>query len=196
MKLYLTPAILFLGFLSMIGCSSSPDSTEKANKVNEDRIEKQAVAVGSDAKDDAKNVTKHMVTLTNTSLTEYELSKVAIKKATNPDVKTFARQIMNDHQQDDRQLQAQAKLMNVTLPTTISNKSKKYLSKLSGMKASNEFDIQFLDYMADVNDDALDAADNLKDSAPTDAVKALAKKLLEDDKKHKEMARQLKNVLD
>ncbi|MBD2702979.1 DUF4142 domain-containing protein [Spirosoma sp. BT702] len=194
MKTYLPSAILLIGLIFAAGCSSK-DSTENANKINEERIDKQAVAVGSDAKEEAKDVTKYMVMLANTSLTEYEFSKVALKKATNPEVRALAQSTMNDHQQDDRQLQTLAKQMNVTLPTTLSNKSKNHLGKLTGMTAGTEFDIQYLDYMASTNDDAIDVADDLKDSAPTDAAKTFAKKILEDDKKHKERARELKNVL-
>ncbi|GAB3691227.1 hypothetical protein GCM10027592_09090 [Spirosoma flavus] len=194
MKTYIASAILIIGFLGT-GCSSK-DSTDNANKINEERIDKQAVAVGSDAKEEAKDVTKYMVTLANTSLTEFELSKIALKKATNPEVRAFAQSAINDHQQDDRQLQGLAKQMNVTLPTTLSNKSKNNQGKLTGMQAGTEFDLQYLDLMASTNDDAIDAADDLKDSAPTDATKTFAKKIIEDDKKHKERARQLKNVLD
>jgi len=50
--------------------------------------------------------------------------------------------------------------------------------------------------MKDLNDDGIDAADDLKDNAPNDAVKSFAKKLLDDDKTHKEQSRELKNVLD
>ncbi len=196
MKTSIAAVTLLIGSTLIYSCSSRTDSTEQANKANENRIDKQAVAVSSDAKDEAKDVTKNMVELANTSLTELELSKVASQKATNPEVKAYAQQAMNDHQQDDRTLQSIAKQMNVVLPSGLSDKSKSHVSKLNGMKAGTEFDIQYLDYMTSINDDALDRADDLKDDAPTDAVKTFAKKIIDDDKKHKERAKQLKNALD
>jgi putative membrane protein len=185
-----------LSLVLAYGCSSGSDSADKANKINEERIDKQAVAVSSDAKDEAKDVTRNMVELANTSMTEYELSKVALQKATNPEVKSYARTAMNDHQQDDRTLQSIAKQMNVVLPSAINSKSKNHVDKLNDMKSGTEFDTQYLDYMASINDDALDVADDLKDDAPTDAVKTFAKKLIDDDRKHKDQAKQLKNALD
>lgn len=187
---------LFIGLALNSGCSSRTDSADKAEKINDEKIDKQAVALNSNAKETAKDVTKSMVELANTSLTEYEMSKIALQKAANPEVKAYAQQAMNDHQQDDRDLQTLAKQMNVTLPGALAEKGKSHLAKLKGMSASTEFDTQYLDYMAKINDDALDAADDLRDDAPTDAVKTFAKKLLSDDTKHKERAKQLKNVLD
>ncbi|MFD2570917.1 DUF4142 domain-containing protein [Spirosoma soli] len=196
MKINQLTTSFLLALTLFYSCSSGTDSTENANKANEERIDKQAVAASSDAKDEAKNVSKSMVELTNTSMTEYELSKVALQKATNPEVRSFAQQAMNDHQQDERTLRAIAKQMNVILPTELSGKSKGSIGKLSDMKAGTEFDLQYLDYMTNVNDDALDAADELEDSAPADNVKSFAKKITEDDKKHKDRAKQLKNALD
>lgn len=189
-------ATLLIALLATGGCSSRTDSTQQAERINNAKIDKQAVAVSSDAKDDAKDVTKAMVELANTSRTELELSNVAARKATNPEVRAFALRAVSDHGQDDRQLETLAKQMNVTLPADLSDKGKSHLSKLTGMKASTEFDTQYLDYMAAVNDEALDAADKLRDNAPTDAVKTFAKKIMDDDKKHKAQAKQLKNVLD
>lgn len=196
MKINALFATLLFGLLAAGGCSSRNDSTKQAEKINDAKIDKQAVATGSDAKAEAKDVTKALVELANTSRTELELSKVAVQKATNPEVRAFAQRAVNDHGQDDRQLETLAKQMNVTLPADLSNKSKSHLSKLTAMEASTAFDTQYLDYMASVNDDALDAADDLRDHAPTDAVKTFAKKMMDDDKTHKEQAKQLKNVLD
>jgi predicted outer membrane protein len=179
-----------------LGCSSHQDSTEKAEKINDEKIDRQAVAKNSDAKDKAKDVTEAMVQLANTSQTEYELSKVAAQKAVNLEVKVFAQQAMNDHQQDDRDIQSLAKQMKIILPGKLSDDSGHQLSKLNNMSAGNEFDSQYLDYMSSVNDDALKAADNLRDNGPTDTIKALARKILDDDTKHKERAKELKNVLD
>lgn len=187
---------LFLGLSFVFGCSSGNDSTDKADKINDERIEKQAIAVSNDAREDAKKVSRYMVHLSNSGMTEYELSKVALQKATNPEVKGFAQRAMNEHQQHDKTLQSLAKQMNVTLPTELSDKSKSALGKLTGMDAGTEFDLQYLDNMATVNDDALSVADDLQDLAPNDGVKAFIKKLVADDGKHKDLAKQLKNVLD
>ena len=188
--------LLFVSLFVTFGCSSGNDSTKKAEKINDERIDKQAIAVSNDAKEEAKTVSRNMVKLANTSLTEYELSKVALPKATNPEVRAYAQRVMNDHQQDDKSLQSLAKQMNVTLPVGLSDEGKNHLGKLTGMKAGTEFDLQYLENMVSANDDAIDTAEDLLDHAPNDAAKTFAKKVLSDDKKHKDQAKQLKNVLD
>lgn len=177
------------------GCSSN-DSTDKADRINDERIDKQAIAVSDDAKKDAKEVSRLMVRLSDSGLTEYELSKIALQKATNPEVRAYSQRAINDHQQDDRTLRALAKQMNVTLPAELSEKSKSYQEKLTSQKAGTEFDLQYLSNMVDLNDKAIDAADDLIDLAPNDDAKTFARKMLDDDKKHKDQAKQLKNALD
>lgn len=184
-----------VGASFLFGCSSN-DSTNKADKINDERIDKQAIAVSNDAKEDAKKVSRYLVHLSNSGTTEFELSKVALQKATNPEVRGFAQRAMNEHQQNDKALQSLAKQMNVTLPAELSDNSKTSLGKLTEMKPGTEFDLQYLDNMATVNDDALEVADDLQDLSPNDAVKAFAKKLSENDGKHKDLAKQLKNILD
>ncbi|GAB3896623.1 DUF4142 domain-containing protein [Spirosoma agri] len=188
-------ALVIGTLLTTFSCSSGDGSTDKADKINDERIDKQAIAVSNDAKEDAKKVSRYIVHLSNSGMTEYELSKVALQKATNPEVRGFAQRAMNEHQQNDKSLQTLAKQMNVTLPVGLSDKSKNALEKLTGMDKGTEFDLQYLDTMATMNDDALDVADDLQDLAPNDGVKTYTKKLLENDSKHRDLAKQLKNVL-
>ena len=195
MKTHFLPAILLTSLVLTFGCSSR-DSTTKADKVNEKKIDEQAVAISSDHKDKAKDVSQGLVDLTSMSMTGYELSKVALQKATNPQVKTFAQRAMNAHQQGEKQLRDLARQLNVTLPSTMAKEGKDRVEDLQDEKAGTAFDVEYLSEMAKVNDKAIDVADELEDDAPSKEVKAFARKIQEDDKKYKEQAQQLKNVLD
>lgn len=194
MKPQIVTATLLTGLWLTYGCSSG-DSTTKADKVNEEKIDKQAVAASSDDKDQAKDVSKGLVDLASMSMTEYELSKVAFQRATNPQVKAFAQQTMNEHQRAERELRNLARQINVTLPTAMANEGKDRVEDLQDEKAGTAFDIEYLSEMARVNDKAIDVADELEDDAPTREVKAFARKIQDDDKKHRDQAKQLKNVL-
>lgn len=195
MKLNIPIAAVLMGLSFAYGCSSS-DSASKAEKANEERIDKQAVAISSDDKDQAKDVSKGLVDLASMSMTEYELSKVAFQRATNPQVKAFAQQAMNEHQQAERELRSLARQINVILPTEMAKEGKDRIGDLQDQKAGTAFDIEYLTEMAKVNDKAVDVADELEDDAPTPEVKAFARKIQESDKKHEDQAKQLKNVLD
>ena len=195
MKTHFLPAILLTSLVLTFGCSSR-DSTTKADKVNEKKIDEQAVAISSDDKDKAKDVSQGLVDLTSMSMTGYELSKIALQKATNPQVKTFAQRAMNAYQQGEKQLRDLARQLNVTLPSTMAKEGKDRIEDLQDEKAGTAFDVEYLSEMAKVNDKSIDVADELEDDAPSKEVKAFARKIQEDDKKYKEQAQQLKNVLD
>lgn len=194
MKTHLIKTILLLSLVLTDGCASH-DSTDKADKINDQKIEKQAVAIGSDAKDKAKDVAAGMVDLASMGMTEYELSKVAVERAVNPQVKAYARQTVNDHQQTERDLRNLAKDLNITLPTTMASEGKDRVKELQDKKPGTAFDVKYLGEMAAINDKAIGVADDLEDDAPTKAVKSFARKLRDDDKKHREQAEQLRNVL-
>ena len=193
MKTNVLSTVIAAGLL-LGGCGQ--DSSSKAEKANEEKIDKQAVAISSDDKDRAKDVSKGLVDLASMSMTEYELSKVAFAKATNPQVKAFAQQTMNEHQQTERELRTIARQLNVTLPATIAEEGKDRIDDLQDKKSGTAFDVEYLREISKVNDKAIDVADELEDDAPSGEVKTFARKIQSDDKKHREQAKQLKNVLD
>ena len=193
MKTNVLSTVIAAGFV-LGGCGQ--DSTNKAEKANEEKIDKQAVAISSDDKDKAKDVSKGLVDLASMSMTEYELSKVAFQRATNPQVKAYAQQTMNEHQQTERELRTIARQLNVTLPTTMAKEGKDRVEDLQDNKSGTAFDVEYLSEISKVNDKAINVADELEDYAPTGAVKTFARKIQSDDKKHRDQAEQLKNVLD
>jgi predicted outer membrane protein len=88
-----------------------------------------------------------------------------------------------------------ARTMNITLPSGMAKDGKDRLEDLQEEKPGTAFDTQYLKEMTNVNDKATEAADDLADNAPNDAVKTFARKLEDSDKKHRDQAKQLRNVL-
>lgn len=192
MKTSVLSTVIAAGLL-LGGCGQ--DSKDKAKEQNEKRIDQQATAISDDAKDDAKKVVDNMIELFSMGMTEYELSKVAQQKATNPEVKAYAQRTMSEHQQGEKQLRDMARTMNITLPGSMAKDGKDRLEDLQEEKPGTAFDTQYLKEMTNVNDKATEVADDLADNAPNDAVKTFARKLEEGDKKHRDQAKQLRNVL-
>lgn len=175
------------------GCGK--DSKETAKEVNEKKIDQQATAISDDAKSDAKEVADNVVELFSMGMTEYELSKIALQKATNPEVRSYAQRAMNEHQQNEKQLRDMARTMNITLPSTMAKDGKDRIEDLQDEKPGTAFDLQYLKEMNAVNDKATDTADDLADNAPNETVKTFARKLEEGDKKHRDQAKQMRNAL-
>ncbi|MDB5242334.1 MAG: hypothetical protein JWP57_2959 [Spirosoma sp.] len=185
--------LLAVGLL-LGGCGR--DSKDAAKETNEKKIEQLSTAISNDAKDDAKNVANKMVDLFSMGMTEYELSKIALPKATNPVVRSYAQRAMNEHQQSEKSLRDMARTLNITLPSGMAKDGKDRLEDLQDKKPGTAFDTQYLKEMATVNDKAMDIADDLADEAPNNTLKSFAKKLKDSDKNHREQAKQLRNVLD
>ncbi len=173
-------------------CSS--DSQSAAERTNDKKIDAQSATISDDAKKVAKGVAKAVVDLASMGTTAFELSKIARQKATNPQVKQYARQTLDEHAQRQDELQKLAKQLGLALPATLSGDGKDRLDDLQ-KKTGTAFDIQYLKEMDTVNDKATDVADDLADDAPNDAVRTFAKKRLADDKKHRDQAKQLANML-
>jgi putative membrane protein len=195
MKSYYLGLALLISTVALSSCSSN-DSTSKAEELNNERIEKQAIAVGADAKEDAKRVAKYMVQVSADQTTSLELCRIAVQKATNPEVRSLAQQTLLAHQQDDRQLRVLAKQINVTLPVEQSGDGKKLIDKLTEQERGTAFDIAFLDYMVTLTDKLVDVTDDLADDAPTDDVKKFAKEAKSNNQQLHDRVKQSKNALD
>ena len=195
MKKIIVSLSLAIALLAGYGCSSKTDSTEQAKETNEERIDDQAVNTRNNDKDDAEDMSDGLVDLANTGMTEYELSKMAVQQATNPDVKAYAQKAVSEHEKDEYGLTKLAREMNLTLPTTLSKDGQDSMEDLRDEKAGKDFDKKYLSEMQSVNKKAIDVADDLEDDGPSDAVKKFAAKIKADDTEHRNRAEALEKAL-
>lgn len=80
------------------------------------------------------------------NLAEVALADVAARKAQSTDVKTFAKQMREDHQKANRDLEPIARAHNVTLDQTLDAKHQKMVERFEKMSGS-EFDKEFMTEM-------------------------------------------------
>lgn len=192
MKHLLFPAV---AALLLAGCSAN-DADDKAKAINDKKIDQQAVAAGSDAKDDAKQIANYFVEMASMSLTEVELSKLAAQRAVNPQVKAYAREVVTEYTGNERELRALAQQLNVTLPTGLSKEGKDRVDDLTDEKPGTAFDVAYLSEMHKVTGKVVDVADDLHDDAPTDAVREFTAEVKKNDGAFRDRAKSLKNALD
>ena len=121
--------LIAIGILSVMSSCGS-DSTEKADKANDKRIEAQAVAMSDDAKDDAKKMAEKMVDLASMQLTARKLSEEGMRRAANPQVKMYAQRVLTANQQADNELRQLATALSFQLPTALNDPVKQYGAKL------------------------------------------------------------------
>lgn len=183
-----------LALLLLTACAGN-DSVDQANKANDERIDKQAVAQDSEALQKAKDTAEGLVDLSSSGMTELAISKIALTKAQNPQVKNFAQQVINAHQQAAEEFRTLAKTLNVTLPAELSNDGKDRVGDLEDMKTGTAFDREYLDQIAELNEAATRVANDLMDSDMIKAVRELATKRKKSDAYHRDAARQVRQIL-
>lgn len=118
------------------GANQSADSANAAN------IDSGTVSLNA-------GETEFMVTAAADGMTEIAMGELAATKTRTSRVKDFADMIVSDHTQAGNELKALAGQKQVTLPDSLSDKSKKDRDKLSA-KNGKDFDKAYVDAM--VND--------------------------------------------
>jgi putative membrane protein len=110
-------------------------------------------------------------------MAEVELGKLAVQKATSPDVKSFAQMMVDDHTKANEELKALAARQNVTLPpkpTAEHTAARERLSQLSGAA----FDAAYMEAMVTDHNKAValfsqESKDGVDPDAKTWAIKTL-----------------------
>jgi putative membrane protein len=106
-------------------------------------------------------------------MAEVALGKLAAEKATNPEVKQFGQQMVEDHTKLGEQMKPVAEQIGVKIPTELSKKDKAMEAKLSAMSGA-QFDKAYVEMMVkDHKKDYSEFQDEAK-SAVIPSVKAAA----------------------
>jgi putative membrane protein len=139
-----------------------------------------------------KEDTARLVAIAQANIAEVEAGKLAVEKSSNPDVKSFAQMMIDDHSKGLEETQKVAAAKNVTLPTEPDAEHKKMAAELKALSGAG-FDTTYV-AKAGVADHTKVHAALLKDikSAKDADVKGLATKLEPTVAHHLAMAKKLK----
>jgi putative membrane protein len=139
MKKVIISSFLVIG-LGFFACNNSnedhKDTVDSAKAVN-----KEVKAVQADASNFAVNAA-------NGGMMEVELGKIARDKATSPRVKAFGEMMVKDHTEANNNLKAIATSLNIAIPDSVSDDTKKDIDKMK-MKKGKDFDKAYVDMMLD-----------------------------------------------
>jgi putative membrane protein len=128
-------------------------------------------------------------------LLEVEASKLAQERATNADVKSFAKMMVTDHTGAADELKQLAASEGVTLPTQLNARQKAILDKLQKAQGA-EFDRLYAQTVGlAAHQEAVGLFDKTAKGAKDPGVKAFAEKTLPTLKNHLAQARQLQQAV-
>lgn len=119
---------------------------------------------------------------------EIETSKLALKMGTRADVKTFAKQMVDDHTKAGVAFKkVLATDTTVTAPKTLDDDHQKKLDDLKAMKAGDDFDSAYISAQKDAHSDAVSLFDNYSKNGTDTALKQFATDTLPTLQSHKDM---------
>ena len=130
---------------------------------------------------------------------EVELGRIAQERATHPDVKAFAQELVQDHQAAGEELRRIATTANPNFPATVDDEAREELTELRDELAKltgRDFDRRYIDEMIDDHQEAVDDLEDKAANASHAEVKAWAAKTLPTVRQHLERARSLKEALE
>lgn len=127
-------------------------------------------------------------------MAEVELSKAALTKATNPEVKGFAQMMVNDHTNANAELKGVAGAKNVTLPTDLSSADRATLEELNELSGA-AFDRTYVDAMVDAHETDVQLFEDQAGDDSDPEAKAFAAKTLPTLQKHLELIKGIQSRL-
>jgi putative membrane protein len=117
---------------------------------------------------------------------EVKLSKLAMDKGQSPEVKQFARKMVEDHTKANMELKQIAEKKSLNVPTAMDEKHQKIYDKLVKLQG-NDFDKQYMQAMADDHDDTVKLFKDQAQNGQDPELKSFAMKTLPTLQKHDDM---------
>lgn len=123
-------------------------------------------------------------------MAEVKLGELALKQATNGDVKSFGQRMIDDHGKANKELAQLAEKKGMSMPTDLGDKHQKAYDHLSGLKGA-EFDKAYMSHMVDDHKEDVEAFQKQAKDGQDEDVKAFATKTLPTLEEHLKMAQEI-----
>jgi len=175
------------------GCAAAlaafAPATLAQQSTQQDKQQRQAGQSKDDSKL-AKQDRQAMHKLAEANMAEVAAGKVAQDKATNEQVKEFAKHMVEDHGKALEEMKQMADGKSVKLPDEPSKKHQSAMKKLEGLSGA-EFDRQYMAQMVKDHQETLKEARKAAKDAKDPQVKAAAQKMAKDVEQHLDKAKSL-----
>ena len=138
--------------LSSAGCSSKPDSVEQAQQANnanmgiKDADTKDAPADSAGGTQRSAFDSEFLTKAASGGMLEVQLGQQIAQKATTPEAKNFAQQMVTDHTKSNEELKGLAANKNIVLPTTLGKDQQKVYDEVLAEKGA-ELDKKYVQAM-------------------------------------------------
>jgi len=183
MKKIINCAGLLMIVAGLISCGNNTESDPKetADSTNHAKIDSaksaDTVATTNSPMADMKQDADFAVAAADGGMLEVELGKMAVKKGMNKQIKNLGAMMVKDHSKANEELKSAAKALNITLPSSMSDKCEKKVADLSA-KTGADFDKAYSDLMVSDHKDDIDEFKKEADKGKNSVLTAWAKSKL------------------
>jgi putative membrane protein len=152
--------------VALISCSGN------GSNQNQDPVD-SAKAVNKEVKAVQPDASNFAIAAADGGMMEVELGKIAQENASSPRVKAFGEMMVKDHTEANNNLKGIATSLNIAIPDSVSNDTKKEIEHMK-MKKGKDFDKAYVSMMVD--DHKKDIAEFRKcaDNCSDSTIKAFA----------------------
>lgn len=189
--------------LALAACNNNgnADAVDKADSANEakadnadNRADSGGAATAAPTLTTDKETADFMVEAANGGMMEVQLGQTAQDKGAHERVKAFGAMMVRDHSAANDQMKALATARNVTLPTTLADKTQKHVDDMS-KKTGKDFDKDYIGMMVDDHKDDIDKFEKASKNTKDAEVKAFVDKTLPILRAHLDSAKAIQTAL-
>jgi putative membrane protein len=191
----------WLGALTLGACEGRerPQTTGEAPAAADTGVAATTETADSAAAGQALSDPNIVALLDEANMADSAAGALALEKATNPEVKAFAKLMMGEHHALRVQGQGLAKQLNVTPEPPANDPVKvaaeREMSVLRSTPKGPQFDRTYIEQEVAIHQAVLDLAEKAHEATETEQLKALIEKAKPIIEKHLEQARQLQDKL-
>lgn len=176
--------------LGAVSCKDEKKAEDPA-EVAEDQNEQKFDDTNEAKEDDSQ----YLVDAAGLDMKEIELSKLALTKSTNADVKATAQMMIDEHTKASEATKALAGKKNITLPAALPEKGQDKYADLND-KTGHDFDKAYMDAMVDAHEKGIDKMEKASEKANDEEIRMWAANMLPTLRKHLDHAKMAKEKVD
>lgn len=176
--------------LGAVSCKDEKKAEDPA-EVAEDQNEAKFDDTNEAKEDDSQ----YLVDAAGMDMKEIEVSKLAMTKSTNADVKALAKMMVDEHTKSLADLKAAAAKKNISLPEALPEKGQDKYADLND-KSGHDFDKAYTDMMVDGHEKMIDKMEKASEKAADEEIRMWAANMLPTLRKHLDHAKMAKEKVD
>lgn len=184
------------GVLMLAACGQSETTAVNDTTLPDAPMATDTVAPPSDQAEMTRKAQEFADKAAQANMAEIETAKLAVQRASNPDVKAFAQMIVDDHMKAGEALTSAVTTASLSPPPTVLDEfHMRRLNDINEDDGDEDFDSDFINMQIDMHDDAIDLFEDYAQDGQAEALKSFAASTLPSLQAHKTKAEQIRDTL-